>query len=135
MMGGLTFMVGGHMCCGVTGSELMLRLGEDASAKAIAEPHVRPMVFTGKPLKAFVFVASEGVATDGALRDWLRRALRFVEKLPPRKPARTAGHDKSRKRPTASPVIGEGPEVRSGNWTWVADEDAQLQVRPRRRKR
>lgn len=97
MMGGLTFMVGGHMCCGVTGSELMVRLGEEAAAEAVGEPHARPMDFTGKPLKAFVFVAADGIATDGALRGWIRRALKFVETLPPRKPDRTAGHDKSRK--------------------------------------
>lgn len=84
MMGGLTFMVGGHMCCGVTGSDLMLRLGEEGAAAALAEPHVRPMDFTGKPLKAFVFVDADGAAADGALRGWIRRALRFVATLPPK---------------------------------------------------
>lgn len=88
MMGGLTFMVGGHMCCGVTGSDLMLRLGEQAAAEAVAEPHARPMDFTGKPLKAFVFVAADGIATESALRGWVRRALRFVETLPTREPPR-----------------------------------------------
>lgn len=85
MMGGLTFMVGGHMCCGVTGSDLMLRLGEEGAAAALAEPHVRPMDFTGKPLKAFVFVHADGTIADGALRGWIRRALRFVDTLPPKR--------------------------------------------------
>lgn len=85
MMGGLTFMVGGHMCCGVTGSDLMLRLGEEGAAAALAEPHVRPMDFTGKPLKAFVLVHADGTDDDGALRGWIRRALRFVDTLPPKR--------------------------------------------------
>ncbi len=29
MFGGLAFMVQGHMCCGVVGDELMLRVGAD----------------------------------------------------------------------------------------------------------
>ena len=89
MFGGLTFMVGGHMCCGVTGSDLMVRLGEEAASAAIADPHARPMDFTGRPLKGFVFVAAEGIATDRGLRGWVRRALRFVETLPPKGPSRT----------------------------------------------
>jgi len=84
MMGGLTFMVGGHMCCGVTGFDLMVRLGEKGAAEAVKEARVRPMDFTGKPLKAFVFVAAGGIGTDGALRSWVGRALRFVETLPPK---------------------------------------------------
>jgi TfoX/Sxy family transcriptional regulator of competence genes len=82
MMGGLTFMVGGHMCCGITGSELMLRLEAEGAAEALVEPYVRPMDFTGKPLRAFVFVAAKGFADDGALRAWIHRALRFAETLP-----------------------------------------------------
>lgn len=51
MFGGLTFMVGGHMCCGVTGDDLMVRLEPAAAEAALAEPGVRPMDFTGRPLK------------------------------------------------------------------------------------
>jgi TfoX/Sxy family transcriptional regulator of competence genes len=32
MFGGLAFMLDGHMCCGVVGDRLMLRLGADAAA-------------------------------------------------------------------------------------------------------
>ena len=33
MFGGLTFMVRGHMCCGVHGEELILRLGPEAQTR------------------------------------------------------------------------------------------------------
>ena len=32
MFGGLTFMLGGHMCCGVHGDELIVRLHPDVNA-------------------------------------------------------------------------------------------------------
>lgn len=84
MFGGLTFMVGGHMCCGVAGDELMLRLGPDAAAGALAEAHVRPMDFTGRPLKGMVFVTPDGCADGRALRRWVSKALDFVSALPPK---------------------------------------------------
>src|SRR5258705_13061975 len=49
MFGGLAFLVGGHMACGIVGNELMLRLGNDGAEAALQEPHSRPMDFTGKP--------------------------------------------------------------------------------------
>jgi TfoX/Sxy family transcriptional regulator of competence genes len=39
MFGGLTFMVRGHMCCGVQGNELILRLGPDGAGEALASAH------------------------------------------------------------------------------------------------
>jgi TfoX/Sxy family transcriptional regulator of competence genes len=41
MFGGLTFMVRGHMCCGVQGDEVILRLGPDGADEVLASPHVR----------------------------------------------------------------------------------------------
>jgi TfoX/Sxy family transcriptional regulator of competence genes len=57
MFGGLTFMVRGHMCCGVQGDELILRLGPDGAGEALASQHARPMDFTGRPLAGFVSVS------------------------------------------------------------------------------
>tara|TARA_R110000824_G_scaffold24090_4_gene85370 strand:+ start:729 stop:911 length:183 start_codon:yes stop_codon:yes gene_type:complete len=35
MMGPLCFMVGGHMCCGVIGDALMVRVGRDGGRKRL----------------------------------------------------------------------------------------------------
>jgi hypothetical protein len=78
MVGGLSFMVGGRMCCGVTSSGLMVRLGEDGAARALDEPHVRPLVFGGKPVAAFVVVEPEGFPDDASLAAWVGRALAFL---------------------------------------------------------
>ena len=51
MFGGLALMLNGNMCCGVIGTDLVLRLGDKEAARALAEPYTRPMDFTGKPVK------------------------------------------------------------------------------------
>jgi len=84
MFGGLAFMVGGNMCCGVTGGDLMLRLGADGADAALDEPHARPMDFTGRPMAGFVFVAAEGTATSSDLQRWVDRAVQFAASLPPK---------------------------------------------------
>jgi TfoX/Sxy family transcriptional regulator of competence genes len=84
MFGGLAFLLRGNMCVGVVADELMVRVGPDAHQAALAEPHARPMDFTGRPMKGFVYVAAEGFESDGDLRDWVERGTRFARSLPPR---------------------------------------------------
>jgi TfoX/Sxy family transcriptional regulator of competence genes len=76
--GGLSFLVAGQMCCGVTGDALMVRVGAAGAPAALAEPYVTPMTLGGKPLDAFVLVAPEGHADDAALAAWVSRGLAFV---------------------------------------------------------
>lgn len=82
MFGGLCFLVNGHMCCGIVGNQLMVRVGPQRYAAALRRPHARPMDFTGRPLTGFVFVLPEGLRTRQALKSWLTAALRFAASLP-----------------------------------------------------
>ena len=84
MFGGLAFMVNGHMSCGVNDEVLMVRLGAERYSEALEQPHARPMDFTGKPLKGFVFVDPPGIESDADLAAWVRRSLAFVHTLPPK---------------------------------------------------
>jgi TfoX/Sxy family transcriptional regulator of competence genes len=86
MFGGLTFLIGGNMCCGVHGAELIARLGPDAAEKALSRPHVRPMDFTGRPLTGFVTVGPGGLS-GRSLRRWVEQAATFAESLPPKQAA------------------------------------------------
>ena len=88
MVGGLSFLVNGNMCCGVTGTALMVRVGADGREQALREPHVRPMQLAGRPLSAFICVEPAGFASDDALARWVQRGLDFVSGLPA-KPVRT----------------------------------------------
>jgi hypothetical protein len=77
MMGGLCFMVDGKMCVGVTGERLMARIDPAAEAEALKKPACRPMDFTGRPMKGFVFVDQAGTRTAAQLASWLGLALEF----------------------------------------------------------
>ena len=81
MFGGLAFMVGGHMFCGVMRDELMLRLGPEGAQQALTRPHVRPMDFTGRPMKSMVLIGRDGLKGT-ALRRWVDTAMAFARDLP-----------------------------------------------------
>jgi hypothetical protein len=76
--GGLSFSVNGCMCCGVSGADLMIRVGAQTRDATLAQPHVRPMVLGGRQLAGFVLVEPAGFQTDDALAGWIGRALDFV---------------------------------------------------------
>ena len=84
MFGGVCFLHRGNMVGGVADGILLVRVGADAYEAALAEPHVRPMTFTGRPLKGMVYVDPRGCATAAALARWLRKGLAFASSLPPK---------------------------------------------------
>ncbi len=82
MFGGLAFLVGGNMCVGVVGDELMVRVGPDAYGEAVCQPHARAMDFTGRPMKGFVYVGSPGFESDPDLHRWVARGVEFASLFP-----------------------------------------------------
>src|SRR4051812_18889121 len=81
MMGGLCFMLAGNMCCGVTGAALMVRVGKDGYADALAKPHVRPLEFAGRRPGGFVLVDPPGL-TRAAFAKWLQTGIDVAAALP-----------------------------------------------------
>src|SRR2546421_12319460 len=70
--------------------DLMLRLGSEATQRALREPHVRPMDFTGRPSGGMVYIGAAGVRDPSDLKRWIGAAAAFVATLPPR-PSRVTG--------------------------------------------
>ena len=87
MFGGLAFMLNGHMFAGIVGGELMLRLGEAGAEAALRREHVREMDFTGRVMKAMVFIEPAGLG-GSALEEWITAAAAFARTLPPKSIAR-----------------------------------------------
>jgi hypothetical protein len=85
MFGGLCFMRDGRMCCGVLGADLVIRVPPGEFADALGEPGARPMDFTGRPMKGFLFVDRRGTGTDEALAEWIDRGVRCARAQPPKK--------------------------------------------------
>jgi len=84
MFGGLAFMVNRNMACGVIGDELMVRLDYEDAERALGEEHVRPMDFTGKPLRGMVYVAAAGISADADLASWVDAGADHAASLPPK---------------------------------------------------
>jgi TfoX/Sxy family transcriptional regulator of competence genes len=87
MFGGLSFMVAGHMCCGVHRDELIVRVDPERQDEALARPHARPMDLTRRPMRGFITIRPDGL--DGnRLEQWVREAVARAESLPPKSGAR-----------------------------------------------
>jgi TfoX/Sxy family transcriptional regulator of competence genes len=88
MFGGVAFMIRGHMSVGVVGPTLMVR-HEPADAEALLrEPHARPMDFTGRPMRGFLYVDPPGTRAPTALGTWIGRATAWAESQPPKAPGK-----------------------------------------------
>jgi len=81
MFGGLAFLLNGKMFCGIVKDDLMVRTGQENYEKALSKPHSRPMDFTGKPMKGFVYVEPQGYNTEKKLSGWISLGLDYVSKL------------------------------------------------------
>ena len=85
MFGGLAFMIGGHMCVGVSGQGgLMVRLHPDESEALVGKPHARPFEMRGRELRGWLRVDPEGVRTKRQLEPWVRRGVAYVRTLAPK---------------------------------------------------
>lgn len=83
MMGGLVFMMGNKMLCGIHidknygDSLLMARIGLDAYTREITKEVCLPMDFTGRPMNGYIFVTPEGYDLDDDLDYWIQLAIDF----------------------------------------------------------
>ena len=99
MFGGVCLLADGKMLVCTSKRGLLVRVGKEAHAAALARPHARPMEMGGREMHGYVFVAPEGAATEAALRKWLDLALAYVKTLPSKaaKVRKPAGKAKDRK--------------------------------------
>jgi TfoX/Sxy family transcriptional regulator of competence genes len=84
MFGGVGFLLYGNMLVGIWQSSLIVHLGVEQEASALAQANVRPFDVTGRPMKGWVMVDPDGLDRDSQVAEWIECALRFVETLPPK---------------------------------------------------
>ncbi len=82
MFGGIAFMVNGNMAVGVSGNELMVRVGKEHHEEAVARPGARIFDMSARPMRGWVLVGPEGFATDAELAAWIERGVAYAESLP-----------------------------------------------------
>jgi TfoX/Sxy family transcriptional regulator of competence genes len=82
MFGGVCHLLNGSMFCGVYKNFLILRLGKANSKDALKLSFARPFDITGRPMKGWVMLESEGFNSDDELKSWLNKAKEFSRTLP-----------------------------------------------------
>lgn len=80
MFGGTCFMLNDKMCVGVVKDEMMCRIDPTLYEEALEKNGCREMVFTGKPMKGYVFVSEEGCDTQQKFNYWIDLCLAFNSK-------------------------------------------------------
>ena len=77
MFGGLCFMVNDKMCVGVESERLMIRLDPAVYDEVIEKDGCKPMDFTGKIMKGYVFVDLSVLNTKNRLAYWIDLAIEY----------------------------------------------------------
>ncbi|MCX4612737.1 TfoX/Sxy family protein [Streptomyces mirabilis] len=84
MFGGMAFLHRGNMAVGVTGDDLMVRVGPDTTEQALTRPGARIFDMTGRPMRGWVVVTGSTVAEDEVLGEWIDKGCAFAASLPPK---------------------------------------------------
>jgi TfoX/Sxy family transcriptional regulator of competence genes len=82
MFGGIAFMIGGNMACGVNKEDLIVRIDPGEHQAALTEAGVRPFDFTARPMKGWLSVGPDGYADDRDLVRWVERGVTYARSLP-----------------------------------------------------
>ena len=84
MFGGIGFLVNGNMACGVNKQDLILRLSQNDFEEIIKRSFARIFDMTGRPMKGWILISSEGYKSDKLLGEWIEKAMNFARSLPPK---------------------------------------------------
>ena len=79
MFGGVTFLYRGKMTLGVVKDELCVRFIETNHPGLMNSEHVRPMDFTGKPMKDFAYVNQDALQSKEELMKWFKLSIEHAE--------------------------------------------------------
>ena len=79
MFGGISFLHQGKMTVGVLKNQLAVRVVSSKISTLLQLPYVRPMDFTKRPIKEFIYVSSEGFNTEEQLLQWVTLGLEHAK--------------------------------------------------------
>ncbi len=79
MFGGLAFLYKGKMTIGVVKNDLAVRVIASKIDQELANSNVRPMDFTKRPMKEFIFVNENGCSTESKLLYYIELGLEHAK--------------------------------------------------------
>jgi TfoX/Sxy family transcriptional regulator of competence genes len=84
MFDGIGFLLQGNMACGIINDDLIVRVGPANYEDALKLPHSREFDITGRSMKGWVMVSSDGFDSEEVILKWVNRGVDFVLSLPPK---------------------------------------------------
>ncbi len=84
MFGGVGYLIDGNMVFGIHKQSLIIRTSVEEARELLKRPSMSVFDITGRPMKGWVMVSTDGVKTDKELADLLNLALDFAKTLPPK---------------------------------------------------
>ncbi len=84
MFGGLSYLVNGNMSVGIVKDEMIVRTSPENELELLKIKGVRPMDFTGRPMKGWLSVAPEAFDTKDKLQKLVDCGVGFAKSLPPK---------------------------------------------------
>ena len=100
MFGGLTFLLNGRILVGCRkDGHILLSVGREHYADALARPGATPMSHGGRAMTGFVWVEADAIEDDADLAAWVDFALRAVSSRPPKADTPRRARTKTRRSP------------------------------------
>ena len=82
MFGGVGYLLKGNMAFGIHKQSLLIRTSAHYADELLKKEHISVFDMTGRPMKGWLLVSSEGVKTDAQLSEFLKLAVDFSGSLP-----------------------------------------------------
>jgi TfoX/Sxy family transcriptional regulator of competence genes len=82
MFGGIGFLIGGNMACGVYKEDMIVHVEPEKHIKLLKKPHAKPFDITGKPMKGWLMVEPDGCKTKKQISAWVKEGVEFSLTLP-----------------------------------------------------
>jgi len=79
MFGGICFLYKGKMTIGIVKGDLMVRVVSNKMEVELDKDTVRPMDFTKRPMKEFIYVAPDGISTETKLLHYIELGLEHAK--------------------------------------------------------
>lgn len=77
MFGGLCFMVDDKMCMGIVKDDMMARVNPEHEEQLLSNDGVRPMDFTKRPMRGYLYIDASVYHDDDVLGFWIDQCLEF----------------------------------------------------------
>jgi len=84
MFGGVGFLLGGNMACGVYKDDMIARVKPEKHAQLLKKKYTRVFDITGRPMKGWLLIEPDGCKTKKQLNTWIKEGVDFALTLPPK---------------------------------------------------